>query len=299
VSYNDNSSISIYDSVNGYSYAAGLAISPNGTLYSLGSWVDGHFAYNSHNGTVLELYPDVQGHNGCPFPDYNTIKNATVGQTYFLSVEGLTGALTYNPFYQYFALAYGGPSITFGNCNVGLYLWEDNSSLSYVNIGPQPDNTNAWFGLIPDLAYNSVSSAIYVPILNFSVTGELEVDSTYLYTVQGYSVLPDNFTLPGQTVKILFDPANQYLYAEQYFSASNSYSLLVLNPTTGQTMGAIPLSSTSPVTFDSNNQMIYVFDARSILQVSGIKTLQTYQEPTIQPASVVYNSLDDEIVDFY
>jgi hypothetical protein len=316
VSYNDNVYNSIYDSVNHYIYALNstsqseggsnqqtqLIIASNGTIITLASpegFVPLGLGFNSSSGIAFEL--GVEGAIGCSPSILATYSGTNMtGTNNMAGYWEPSGPFFYDSQYNYLAFAVAGGLTPTGICPVGVMLWVNNTPV-FVQTGPQPRNfsqPNAphYYSPEPALAYNTNNGDIYVPILNDSTTTE---DATYLYTVRGYSALPTNYTLPGQTQSLLFDSSNQYLYAEQLFSSNNSTSLLVINPSSGSIIGTISLSGNSPMVYDSSNQMVYVFEKNQILELSGTQVVHTYQEPTSQPSSVVYDSGNNELVDFY
>ena len=324
---------SIYNSVNGYLYASWwaysqgnyndnfLIVTSNSTAKTITitnqPFIGTVFlkSYNSNNGSVFVLYPGGGGgHNGgCDFSTYGIMVGTNFthqGQFLGTDAQGLTGANVYNNKYGYFAFAEGGPQTGSNPCRVGTFIWGNNSSRIFVSTGIQPSQTipnnfgpSGWFGFIPSLAYNSLNGEIYVPVLNESINynnGSVvpNADATYFYTVNGYSALPINYTFPGLTQSLLFDNSSQNLYAQQLFGNNNSIALLVINPSTGSTLGRISLSGNSPMVYDVSNKMVYVFEKSQVLEISGTKVINTYMEPTSQPTSVVYNQGDNEIAGF-
>lgn len=308
-SYGDNAYDAIYDSVNGYIYAlisypylgiqTQLIDPSNGTITDLSGYNGGSvLGYNPSTGNVYEL--QIEGDIGCGVgivSDYSG--------NYSTDEAGLSGSsFVYDSVYHYFAFAQGAlndDGLSTGDCAAGLFVWGNNSTS--IPTGPEPKGNNygsGWYGNVPALASNSINGEIYVPVLNESdATGGPSSDATYFYTVNGYSVLPNNFTVSGYTRSLVFDSSNQYLYAEQFSPSNNSTSLMVINPDTGSILGTISLSGNSPIVFDPSNAMIYVFERTQIREISGTQVVHQYDEPTSAPSAAIYDSSNNALVDFY
>lgn len=307
VSYNDPAYDSIYDSFNGYVYLLNsnnqmqLIFPSNGSIVTLSSNSGQALGYNTTNGKAYDLY--IENDIGCDV-GYVYGYNGTSSASGKGLGSGLSGSsLLYNSHYHYLAFAAGAynDDPVFGGCGAGLYVWADNSSFSYVYTGPKPSGSfPGWYGYVPELAYNSINGDMYVPVLNYSTSNpQTVIDATYLYTVRGFTTLASNSTLEGITQRLVFDPANQYIYAEQFFTSNHTTSLVALNVTSGQVIGSISLKDNSSIVYDSQNQMIYAFGKNQISEISNVKIVQTYKEPTAAPTSALYDSKDNQLIDFY
>jgi hypothetical protein len=264
-------------------------IPSNDTLLNGNSWV----AYNSFNGTVYSLVPYKIQHNGCAIASLTVYSGETRVGLYQDFFPGLSGPVVYNSREQYLAFA------TFGNaglCQAGLQIFEDNSSQYFVPVGPQQSpGSSQVVDTIPALAYDSPEDIIYVPLVNQTAAN---ANSTF-YLVSGYSVLPTNFTLPGQTSNLLFDGQNRYLYAEQSLD-NGSVAIYAVDTRTNSIVATIPLSGNSSLADDSGNRLVYAFGYSSVLAISGRSVQNTYSEPTGNATvySAVYDSVDGELVNF-
>jgi hypothetical protein len=315
VGLGNNAYDAVYDSVNDtiftqtsypfYGTNSDLIYPSNGTVKSLGG-SGGILGYNSTSGIIYLL--QTENNIGCGVGVFNQFYPPTNSHNGIFEA-GLSGsAVIYDPVYHYFAFAQGSPNndgSSSGPCSGGIYVYGGSSSSGRtIPTGPQPPGGQGttsvnWYTTVPSLAFNSLSGMIYVPVLNVTFPDGQSPDATYLYEVNGYTVLPANYTFPGRTERLVFDSSNQLLYAEQLNTSNNSTSILVINPVSGFVEASIPVSQRSPMVYDSSNSLIYVFDKTQILAISGPKVENIYPEPTFAPTAAVYVSQQNELVEFY
>ena len=308
VSYNDLVDDSIYDSFNGYGYLLNpnnnlqILFPSNGTLANLSSSnFPTALGYNASNGKMYAL--TIENDIGCDV-GYVTGYNGSSPSGGAGLGPGLASAnMVYDFKYHYLGFAAGAfnDDPVFGGCDAGLYVWADNNSQFYVYTGPKSSGMfPSWYTSVSALAYNSINGDMYVPVLNYSMSNsQVLTDATYLYTVRNFTTLSTNSTLQGITQSMVFDPANQYLYCEQYFTSNRSTFLVAFNVTSGSVVGSVKQSDNSSIVYDSNNQMIYAFEKNKILEISNTKVIHSYNEPTNPPSSAIYDVKDNELIDFY
>ncbi|MHB1907447.1 MAG: hypothetical protein ACYCQJ_01095 [Nitrososphaerales archaeon] len=311
VSYNDPVYDSIYDSFNGYGYLLNpndnlqILFPSNGTISNLSNLSSSSFptalGYNASNGKIYAL--TIENDIGCDVGYVGGYNGSTPSRGAGLGPGLASANMAYDSKYHYLGFAAGAfnDDPVFGGCDAGLYVWTDNNSQFYVYTGPRSSGRfPSWYTSVPALAYNSINGDMYVPVLNYSMSNsQVLTDATYLYTVRNFTALSTNSTLQGITQRLVFDPANQYLYCEQYFTSNRSTFLVAFNVTSGSVIGSVKLTDNSSIVYDSKNQMIYVFEKNKILEISNAKVIHSYNEPTNSPSSAFYDSKDDELVDFY
>jgi hypothetical protein len=312
-----------FDQVNGETYAlvttAGYNpnfwIVRNGTI--VGSVSDGYnygnnvqAVVNSSGGQVYEASSLGGSIQNCPsalneITDSSVVSNVTYPS---MMTSGYTGALGYDSQNGYLYAGMGGFSGIGYSCGVGILVlknawnWSDSA---FITLGPRPNaaqNAGNW-PLPIMMAFDSSNGNLYVAAYD-----QQNGPDTTVYVINGLSLLSDNalsnYTLAGYTKSLLYDPANQYLYFEQSFS-NGTYSIAIVNPgSTGGTdaqIATIPLSSVSPMVYDSGNKMVYVFEQYSIIEISNSMVVQSYSEPTGNQIvyAADYDSEENEIVDFY
>jgi hypothetical protein len=296
----------LYDPANGFSYASlqndgsyiVASIYDNKVVanISTGTGFPEGLAFNSNNGTVFGNNPYFEAHNGCTFNWLTTIQGSEAVNGYFDGLQGLTGPTVYDSANNYLYFAAGGTGAD-GNCPVGLYAANSSqiSQSTFIRVGQQPCQFCASEN-VPALAFDGKSGKIFVPVVNNS-----KPDRTIVRVVKGFSVLGSHFDLKGATTSMIYDPANGYLYLEQFSPSNGSYDITVVNTSSNSVIGNVSLrNGPAPITLDTKNGTIYAFEQKRIVEIQGMTIVKQFAEPTgnLIVYSAVYDSGHDEFLSF-
>ncbi len=230
----------------------------------------------------------------------NTVNPSNI--TYSANVtfpDSPTGGFAYDSSNGYLYEGNGGYSMLGYTCANGLWVLDQAtaynwSQTAFVPIGPQPNdslNPTPWpfpTSLAYDSANDHIYAAGYYPGADYST----------FYEVDGLTFLQNRmFNVTGETQTIVFDPSGNYLYAEQL--VDGSFVLFVINTSNNLILGSIPLESSAPIVYDSNNGMIFAFTSNKIHEISGTKIVKTFSEPENATVfAAVYDPTYNEFVTF-
>jgi hypothetical protein len=192
-------------------------------------------------------------------------------------VDGVSGGIVYDPQNGYLYAGVGGAGSS-GACENGILVFEQPSNPSsdqqFVPIGPQETELPGSPNTPVALAYDSTSGNVYIATYPwYDPPGQTE---TTIYEASGLSILSKTMTISGETANLVYDPANNYLYAVQ--ELQSGAELIVINTLTDAQVGSISLSNVAPLAYDSAGNVMYIFQQSTILEISETQIVRTYAE---------------------